>query len=104
MSEPIKTKSINVEIKISEEVAQGMYVNMVVATHSPSEFVLDFIFVPPGQLKANVRSRVILSPEHAKRLLKVLNDNVSHYEKRFGEIKLPEPPAGVNMAPSNTVQ
>jgi len=99
-----KAKTVNIEIQLDEAMAMGQYVNMVVAQHSPSEFVLDFIFLAPGQPKARVRSRIILAPEHAKRLLKVLSDNITNYEKRFGKIKIPEPPAGVPMAPPRTVQ
>ena len=87
-----ETKQVNIEIQLDEQTALGQYVNMVVAQHSPSEFVLDFIFLAPGQPKARVRSRVIMGPEHAKRLLKLLTENIARYEHRFGAIKLPEPP------------
>jgi len=90
-----ETKQVNIEIQLDEQTALGQYVNMVVAQHSPSEFVLDFIFLAPGQPKARVRSRIIMAPEHAKRLLKMLGDNIAHYEQRFGEVKLPEPPLPV---------
>jgi hypothetical protein len=99
MSENKDIKPINLEIQLDEVTAQGQYVNMVVAQHSPSEFVLDFIFIPPGQLKARVRSRIILAPEHAKRLMKVMTENVANYERRFGEIKLPEVILGPGMMP-----
>jgi len=83
-------KPINIEIQIDEPTALGQYVNMMVVQHSATEFVLDFIFMPPGQQRARVRSRVILAPEHAKRLMKVLAENIRIYEERAGEIKLPE--------------
>jgi len=102
MTEKKEKRSVNIEIQIDEPTAMGQYVNMVVVQHSHSEFVLDYIFIPPGQTKAKVKSRIILSPEHAKRLLSVLRENVSLYEKRFGEIKLPEPPTG--LPESRTVQ
>ncbi|HUT54513.1 MAG TPA: DUF3467 domain-containing protein [bacterium] len=99
MTESKELKQVNIEIQVDEQTAMGQYVNMAVAQHSPAEFVLDFVFLPPGQLKARVRSRVIMAPEHAKRLLKVLTDNIANYEKRFGEIKLPEPHPGYLPAP-----
>lgn len=99
MSENKERKSVNIEIQLDEATALGQYVNMVVAQHSPSEFVLDFIFIPPGQPRARVRSRIIMAPEHAKRLLKVLEENVANYEKRFGEINIPEPPSGHQPPP-----
>ncbi len=89
-------KQVNIQIQLDEETAQGMYVNMAVAQHSSSEFIFDFIFITPGKPQAKVRSRVIMAPEHAKRFLKVLRDNISHYEKRFGEIQIPEPFPGVS--------
>jgi len=99
-----EAKAINLEIQVDDVTALGQYVNMVVAQHSHSEFVLDFIFIQPGQLKGRVRSRIILAPEHAKRLLRVLQDNVGRYEQRFGEIRIPELPPGATMPPANTVQ
>ena len=104
MTENKEVKQVNIEIQVDEQTAMGQYVNMAVAQHSPAEFVLDFIFLPPAQLKARVRSRVIMAPEHAKRLLKVLSDNVANYEKRFGEIKLPEPPHGQFLSPPKIMQ
>jgi len=103
MQEKKGEKTVNIEIQVDDVTSMGVYVNMVVAQHSPSEFVLDFIFLPPGQQKARVRSRVLLAPEHAKRLLHVLQDNISRYEARFEEIKLPERPIKP-MPPHGTVQ
>jgi hypothetical protein len=82
----------------------GQYINMVVAQHSATEFIFDFVFVPPGQPKARVRSRIIMTPEHTKRFLKVLTDNITNFEKRFGTINVPEPPAGTAMPSSSTMQ
>jgi hypothetical protein len=104
MNENKEIKPINIEIQVDEMTAQGQYVNMVVATHSSSEFLLDFVFIPPGQLKARVRSRILLAPEHAKRLLMLLNENLHNYERRFGEIKLPELAFGPPQAPPKVVQ
>ncbi|HKM12362.1 MAG TPA: DUF3467 domain-containing protein [Bacteroidales bacterium] len=86
----------NKGISITPEVARGVYSNLVFINHSNSEFVLDFIQVMPGMLQPNVNSRIIMAPEHAKRLLKALEDNVSKYENSFGEINIREPqPANV---------
>jgi len=73
-------------INLSEEVAQGIYSNLAVINHSSSEFIIDYIRVMPGVPKADVKSRVILTPEHAKRFLKALQDNVEKYEQMYGEI------------------
>ena len=74
-------------IELSEEVAEGVYANLAIITHSSSEFVLDFIRVMPGIPKAKVKSRIILTPEHAKRLLTALEDNVEKFEAVNGRIK-----------------
>ncbi len=84
-----KDKQINLQIQLDDEIAQGTYVNLAVVQHSSSEFVLDFVFIPPGQPKAKVRSRLIMAPEHAKRLSAVLQENLGRFESRFGEIKMP---------------
>ena len=73
-------------IELSEEVAQGTYSNLAIITHSPSEFVLDFVRVVPGVPKAQVKSRIILTPDHAKRLMKALQDNLQKYESIYGTI------------------
>jgi hypothetical protein len=78
-------------IELSEEVAQGIYSNLAVISHSSSEFILDFIRLMPGVPKAKVQSRIILTPEHAKRLLSALQDNLAKYEKQFGPIKQANP-------------
>ncbi|MGR3810810.1 DUF3467 domain-containing protein [Jiulongibacter sp. NS-SX5] len=81
----IDDKQINIEL--SEEVAEGVYANLAMIAHSNSEFVLDFIRLMPGVPKAKVKSRVILTPEHAKRLLQALEDNIAKYENNFGDIR-----------------
>lgn len=73
-------------IELNEEIAQGIYSNLAVITHSPAEFVVDFIRVMPGVPKARVQSRIILTPQHAKRLMRALMDNVSKYENQHGKI------------------
>jgi hypothetical protein len=85
MDEQKNVNQINIELK--EEVGQGTYSNLAIITHSSSEFVIDFVRVMPGLPKAQVKSRIILTPEHAKRLLNALKDNVSKFEKSFGPIK-----------------
>ena len=81
------------DIELSAEVADGIYSNMAIISHSTSEFVLDFVRLVPGVPKAKVKSRVILTPEHAKRLLLSLQDNIRKYELNFGEISIPHPQA-----------
>lgn len=83
--EPKKQNQINIELK--EDVAQGTYSNLAVITHSSSEFVLDFVRVVPGTPKAAVKSRIIITPEHAKRLLNALKENVQKFEAVHGPIK-----------------
>lgn len=77
------------EIELTPEIAQGVYANLAIIVHSSSEFVVDFARILPGLPKASVKSRVILAPEHAKRLLMALQDNVAKYEHQFGPIKMP---------------
>lgn len=81
----------NINIQLNEMVAAGVYCNLALVNHSPSEFVLDFIQLMPGVQQANVRSRVILAPLHAKRVLTALQQNIQNYEQQFGEIKEVEP-------------
>jgi len=78
------------QIELKPEVADGTYANLAIISHSSSEFVLDFVRVLPGIAKGQVKSRVILTPEHAKRLLLALQENISKYESQFGTIRLPE--------------
>lgn len=98
----MEEKTNQLQIELTQDVAQGEYANFAVITHSSSDFVLDFARILPGVQKAQVRSRVILAPEHAKRLLGALQENIMRYERSFGPIKLPqqEPrtiaPFGVN--------
>jgi hypothetical protein len=78
----------NIDVEISEEIAQGIYSNLAMIAHSPSEFVLDFLQMLPGMPKAKVKTRVIMTPEHVKRFLLALENNIRKYEAHFGEIKL----------------
>lgn len=76
------------DINIDEETAEGIYSNCAIIAHSPSEFVIDFIRIMPGVEKAKVKSRIITSPEQAKRLLLSLQDNIKNYENNFGNIEI----------------
>ena len=76
-----------INIELSEEIADGIYSNLAIITHSPAEFVVDFVRMLPGTPKAKVKSRIILTPQHAKRLMKALIDNVGKYEAAHGAIK-----------------
>lgn len=80
------TQQNQFNVELTEEMAEGTYANLAVISHSPTEFVVDYIRVMPNMPKAKVVSRVILTPEHAKRLLQALTDNVRRYEQQFGVI------------------
>ncbi len=79
------------DLELAEEVAQGKYANLAVISHSRSEFVVDFAAMMPGLPKARVHSRIILTPEHAKRLLMSLQDNITKYESNVGRIEMAAP-------------
>ena len=85
-----ENKNNQLQIELSQEVAQGEYANFAIITHSSSDFIIDFARVLPGLPKAQVKSRVILAPEHAKRLLGALQENIVRYEREFGPIKIPQ--------------
>ena len=80
------SQQINVEL--GEKEAEGIYSNLAMITHSPAEFVIDFTRMLPGVPKTKVYARIIMTPQHAKSLLKALEDNINKYEKQFGEIKI----------------
>lgn len=88
-----QNNSGQLQIELREEVAQGTYANLAIITHSSSEFILDFVRVMPGIPKAGVQSRIIVAPEHAKRLLRALEDNIAKYERVFGPIRISDEPA-----------
>lgn len=79
-----------IQIEIDETTAQGVYCNLAMIGHSETEFILDFIFIQPQAPKAKVRARVVTSPQHIKRLLAALDENIKKYEQKFGEIKSPQ--------------
>ncbi|MFC2187156.1 DUF3467 domain-containing protein [Peijinzhouia sedimentorum] len=90
MADDIKDKSKQqgqINIELPEDISEGVYSNLVMIAHSNSEFVLDFIRLMPGVPKAKVKSRVVITPDHAKRLLAALKDNIRKYEESFGPIK-----------------
>ncbi len=87
--ENIQQQQINIELP--QDVAEGTYVNLAIITHSPAEFVMDFVTIMPGVPKARVRSRLVMSPVHAKRFLAVLKENIARYEAMHGEIPTAEP-------------
>mgnify|MGYP002632267605 FL=1 len=77
----------NLNIELSEEIAEGVYANLAMIAHSSSEFVIDYIRLMPGVPKAKVKARIVITPEHAKRLLHALEENIQKYETTFGVIK-----------------
>jgi signal transduction protein with GAF and PtsI domain len=81
-------KNTNLQLELTPDVADGVYANLAVIAHSSSEFVIDFVSVMPGMTKAYVKSRIIMTPEHAKRLLAALQDNIAKYETHYGPIKI----------------
>jgi hypothetical protein len=82
---PQDPNAINIEL--SEEIAEGEYANLAMIAHSSSEFVIDFIRLMPGLPKAKVKARIVITPEHAKRLLAALGENIERFEQAFGAIK-----------------
>ncbi len=77
----------HLDIELSEEISEGVYSNLAIITHSQSEFVIDFIKIMPGVPKAKVKSRILLTPQHAKRLARALADNIQKFEQQNGKIK-----------------
>ena len=94
-------KQGQINIELDENVAQGIYSNLAIINHSISEFVVDFVSIMPGVPKSKVKSRIILTPQHAKRLLKALHDNVQKFENAHGEIKdYEKAPIPLNFGPT----
>ena len=81
-------KKHQIKIELDDNIGQGEYANFAVVTHSPAEFVIDYIRVLPGMTKSKVKSRIIMAPMHAKTLMMALQDNIKKYENKFGEIKI----------------
>lgn len=95
MDDKKNKNQLNIELK--EDIAQGKYANLAIITHSSSEFVVDFVGVMPGVPKAQVVSRVIMTPEHAKRLMMALSDNIKKFESMHGPIKNIESVGGATL-------
>ena len=94
-------KQGQINIELDEKVAQGIYSNLAIINHSVSEFVIDYVSIMPGVPKSKVKSRIILTPQHAKRFLKALNENVKRFENAHGEIKdYDQPPMPLNFGPT----
>lgn len=93
----------NLNLDITAEVATGIYSNLAVISHTPTEMVLDFAQMLPGAKNANVRSRVIMNPVHAKRLLMALNENIQKYESQFGTIEEPKMPVQGDTVPYDII-
>ena len=87
-NQPQNTDPNALNIELSEAIAEGEYANLALIAHSSSEFVVDFIRLLPGVPKAKVKARIILTPEHARRLLAALEENIEKFEQSFGPIKL----------------
>lgn len=96
-----ESKQQQINIELDENIADGIYSNLTIINHSASEFVLDFVNIMPGVPKAKVKSRIVLTPQHAKRLLKAIGDNISRFEAIHGEIKdIEQPPVPFNFGPA----
>ncbi len=96
-----KPKQGQINIELDEKVAQGIYSNLAIINHSVSEFVIDYVSIMPGVPKSKVKSRIILTPQHAKRFLKALNENVKRFENAHGKIKdYDQPPVPLNFGPT----
>ena len=99
--DPKNQKKGQINIELDEQIAQGTYSNLAIINHSVSEFVVDFVNIMPGAPKSKVKSRIILTPQHAKRFLKALGENVHRFEKMHGEIKdYEQPPVPLNFGPT----
>ncbi|OGQ92212.1 MAG: hypothetical protein A2289_26120 [Deltaproteobacteria bacterium RIFOXYA12_FULL_58_15] len=86
-----KGKQVQIQIQLDEDTAQGIYANLALVNHTETEFTLDFMYLQPQQPRAKVRSRIISSPKHTKRLLNALQENMRRYEERFGTVELSGP-------------
>ena len=98
---PEKPQQKQINIELDEQMAEGTYSNLAIINHSVSEFVIDFISIMPGRPKAKVKSRIILTPQHAKKFLKALSENVQRFEQAHGTIKdYDQPPIPLNFGPT----
>lgn len=90
-----ENKKMGIELK--GEIAAGHYANLAIITHSKNEFILDFAAMLPGMPQPSVQSRIVMTPEHCKRLLEALTDNIQKYESQFSEIETSEPINPLNL-------
>lgn len=96
-----KKQQRKINIELDPEVAEGTYSNLAIINHSATEFVIDFVAIMPGMPKNKVKSRIILTPQHAKRLLKALTDNIDRFENKHGKIKdYDQPQIPMNFGPT----
>jgi len=101
MSDSEQKQKGQINIELDASVAEGTYSNLAIINHSVSEFVVDFVNIMPGIPKSKVKSRIILTPQHAKRLSKALHENVKRFEQAHGEIKdYDKPPVPLNFGPT----
>lgn len=101
MEEAKNNNEGQLDIELDEKTAEGIYSNLAIINHSVSEFVIDFVSIMPGRPKAKVKSRIILTPQHAKRLQKALLDNVKKFENHFGKIEdFDQPAIPLNFGPT----
>ncbi|EDP95690.1 DUF3467 domain-containing protein [Kordia algicida OT-1] len=99
MNDKANEKQINIEL--DEAIAEGTYSNLAIINHSATEFVVDFVNIMPGRPKAKVKSRIVLTPQHAKRLMKALGENIHRFEKAHGQIKeFEQAPIPMNFGPT----
>ncbi len=90
-----------IDIELTEEIAEGLYSNLAIITHSQAEFIIDFVRILPGVPKGKVKSRIIMTPQHAKRLLFALGDNMQKFEQHFGNVEVDVNDGGGNGFPIN---
>ncbi|WP_445382713.1 DUF3467 domain-containing protein [Robiginitalea sp. IMCC44478] len=101
MAEKENKQQKQINIELDEQTAEGIYSNLAIINHSVSEFVVDFISIMPGRPKAKVKSRIVLTPQHAKKFLKALNENVQRFEQAHGTIKdYDQPQIPLNFGPT----
>ena len=93
----MENKKKQIKIELDESVGQGEYANFAIVSHTPAEFIIDFVRILPGMQKSKVKSRVIISPLHTKNFLSALKDNIEKYEQKFGEIKVSKHSKTPNM-------
>ncbi len=97
----VKINEQPIDIELNEEIAEGTYSNLAIISHSHAEFVIDFVRILPGVPKGKVKSRIIMTPQHAKRLLFALGDNMQKFEENFGEVDIENSPNGNGGFPIN---